>query len=540
MVAPPLMVRLSSLNSARNLSPVLLDDVSYSNAAPGGFTTAAVKLARPLELPTDELTAYSTLEIIDARSGEQLWWGRLEDPGRASGDIWSLGAVGGSSHAKDVFDMVVYADKRTGSWKRTEQNNLPGVEYGTNESGAHHFAFPRGQVLATNSRAVAQYQLFRDSAQHLAAVTGLDDFGRTTSSMQIQYVGRYGPAADANLKALNATTTATQFTASIGTDFSSLHRGVDMRLIWTAAGATVADDVTWLNATGVKVLGTRVNRFGVELVAAADYSSDLSGITVARIVEDVLGRFLPEYDRAASLVDTTATALIDQLAYEDGTTAQQVLDDLMQLAPTHYWAAWGSDGGRGPRFEWQPWPTLVALQGIDADQDEFDSPGSAADIYNEVVVRWKDSADNSRETTVTASAPALTAAGLTRRGYVDLGSQAGSAAQATTAGQAFLDSHKYPTNSGTVKVSRPIVDMVSGRTLQPWQLKAGVLCQVRNVFPRPDSLNATQDGHTIFRVSAVSYSAKANEASLTLDSYDRTTARALAKLNASASRQRRI
>jgi hypothetical protein len=76
--------------------------------------------------------------------------------------------------------------------------------------------------------------------------------------------------------------------------------------------------------------------------------------------------------------------------------------------------------------------------------------------------------------------------------------------------------------------------------LQPWELRAGVLARVRNVAPHVDYLNPAPNGETIFRVSEVTYSAANNEATLTLDSYGRTVARALANLRRSTERQRRV
>jgi hypothetical protein len=68
--------------------------------------------------------------------------------------------------------------------------------------------------------------------------------------------------------------------------------------------------------------------------------------------------------------------------------------------------------------------------------------------------------------------------------------------------------------------------------VQPWEIHPGTLIRVRGVLPRVDSLNLSdRDGATIFRVVSVEYSIADAAATLELDSYSRTVARALAKLH---------
>lgn len=540
----PLCAQLVSGNVTANLTTELLDDVQMSNAAPGGYSSCSLQLRRPINLPAEQLSAYTTLEIIDTRSGESLWYGRLEDPGRQSTQLWQIGAVGAGSHALDYNLPVVYVDTRGDSWKRRETIVLPKGTFGVNTeqtAGANStfdFAMPDGVVVPSNGRVVAIYELLLDSGQHVGALLATHDDGRTSTSFGVQAVGRGGSSADANLVTHTMSTTPQTVTARLGNEYSSLHRAVEMRIInVSGVTQTIAGDTTYSQWYDVRLIGSRVDALGNEITAAGTYSNGF--VYSSDVVKDVLGRFCPEWDRVGSVIDDASPIPIYQLAYEDGATAQQVLEDVMAVDPAHYWGAWGNDYGRGAVFRWSAWPTEIGLSGLDTRRDAFDSPSSAADLFNQVSVRYKDLAGNSRTLLRSGACPALDAVGLTRRGLLDLGSQAGTAAGAAAAGDAFLDAHRYPTNSGTIKVSRPIVDNVTGRTLQPWQLRAGVLASVRNIYPRPDYSNESSDGTTVFRVSSVSYSAKSNEATLTLDSYNRTVARALARLRRASERTRR-
>jgi hypothetical protein len=536
-----LTVPLQVLIGERAITAELLDDVQYGNAAPGGYTTAQFRLARPINLPNAQLAAYQPVTVVDTRSGEQVWYGRLEDPGRDSGSVWALQAVGGSSHARDLFTPVIYNDCRNTMWRRREQKVMPG---GTWEQGADNdvdspqvFTIPKGTVVPASGRVVAIYEALSGTGQRVAVTIARHIEGITSGGLEVQFVGRNGPGADTNLNGQTFSTSQQTLTARLGTEFSTLHKGVDLRIFLTGGTFTAATDTYWSEVMLPRIIGTRVDRFGVEFTTG--YGSGAT-LTPHSVVEDALGRLLPEFDRANSVVDTSATAALSQMAYEDGVTAAQLFDDLMGLVPTHYWAAWGNPNGLGPVFEWKPWPLEVALPGLDTRLDSFSSPSSAADLFNQVTVRYKDPHGVSRAVTRTGACPALDAAGLTRRGSLDLGSQVGDKAQATAAGDAFLTAHRYPTNTGTIVVTRPVVDLTSGRTLHPHQLRAGVLCKVANLEPAPDVLNPIANGDTIFRVSGVSYSAKSNAATLTLDSYERTLGRALAKLGRATALQRRI
>ena len=539
-LAIPLQVRLVA-DGVRALDAGLLDDLSLSNSAPGGYRTATCKLSRPISLPTRELNPYTQLEVVDTRTGEQVWFGRLEDPGRTSAQVWSLTAVGGMTHAQDNHLPVIYNDSRNGVWRRREENVMPNGTWGqgsdNNTDDPMVFTIPRGTVVPASGRVVAVYDLLTGTGQHVAYAAARHVEGISSSGLEVQYVGRYGPGADTNLAGQTFSTTQQTLAARLGVDFTTLHSGLDARIILTGGAFTAAADTYWSQLLGGRIIPTRLTRYGAELTTG--YPNQ-PWVPIDSIVEDVLGRFCPEFDRAGSTVDTSSTAQVTQLAYEDGTTAGAILDDLMGLAPTHYWAAWGNDNGRGAVFAWKPWPSRIALANLDTQVDEFDGPGSAADLANQVSVRYKDANDVTRWVLRTGYCPALSAAGLTRRALLDLGGTAGDKAQAAAAGDAYLAAHKYPTNSGTIKVSRPVVDQETGRTLQPWQLRSGVLACVRNLEPRPDDLNPISNGQTVFRVSDVTYSAKDNTATLTLDSYGRTVARALARLAKTAERTRRV
>ena len=225
------------------------------------------------------------------------------------------------------------------------------------------------------------------------------------------------------------------------------------------------------------------------------------------------------------------------MAYPDGVSAREVLEDLMALEPAHYWTTGPDVTGNGYQFWWKTWPTSVRYEATLEDGGDF--PTTTSEIYNNVLVRWYDRRGRSRTTPRTSACPILDDAGLTRQAILDVSNELGSISNAQRIGDNFLAAHKYPPNAGTLNVARPIRDLTTGRMVQPFEIEPGELIRVRGVESYPDSLNASSnDGQTVFRIWAMQYTADVNTAQLELDSYPRTTAQALAKLQRRRERKR--
>jgi hypothetical protein len=257
------------------------------------------------------------------------------------------------------------------------------------------------------------------------------------------------------------------------------------------------------------------------------YVSDY--VNVQEVVADLLGRLLPKFDGPNAVI-TSDVFPIEQLAYPDGASAQKIFEDLMLMLPAYYWAAWESGDNGLHRFEWVPWPTDVRYEA--PTHDGYDSPGSAGELYNAVSVRWRNAGGVGQTTRRTSAVAELSAADLTREFYIDLGDEVGNATNAVQVGDQFLAEHAVPLNTGSLTVSRPITDFQTGRQVMPWEIRPGHLIRVRDVMPRVDALNPNgRDGVTIFRVAGVEFNAAQASATLELDTYPATVARAVANLS---------
>jgi hypothetical protein len=283
----------------------------------------------------------------------------------------------------------------------------------------------------------------------------------------------------------------------------------------------------------VVVLCERVNADGSEMTSGYTASTVLASDVVA----DLLGRLLNQYDGALASI-TASTYAIDQLAYPDGVTAEQVLNDLLKFEPDFIWEALEEMPNGKARFNFRQWGSTVRYHAIAVGG--FESPGSAVELFNAVNVRWVDELGRSRITRRTQAVPELDDEDLTREGFVDLGSEAGSPANAIRAGDQFLAGHAIAPNAGTLRVKQPIFDAQMGRMVKPWEIRPGYLLRVRDVQPRLDALNASdRDGVSVFRLVGVEYNADQNEATLELDSAPQTLQSTVAALSARVAARRR-
>lgn len=519
LLGVPLAVRLRTAKGDKFVSREVTS-LHYRSVIPGGYASCTIGLNRPLALDPDEIQLYGDLYIYDGRSAVTIWQGRLEDPGRASsasGEVWQITAVGPSAHARDRTVPLIYVDKSLQRWTRYQEAviHIDGVErrqpdQGGSGADALHLQMPRGTVIATNEIIGQEYRAIREAGQKLARVDYTWDAGQTSADWATQLVAR----TSGTLARTNDHNTAGggSSAAVVVTNFTNGDNLCEIRMLYDGAGGTIANDVSWSSVMGLYVMAMRFNKDATEKTTG--YST--ATVLASDIVADLLGRLLNQYDGANATVTTTSYA-IEQLAYPDGATAYDILNDMMALESGHYWGAWEETSTGKNRFEWIAWPSTVRYE---ADiQGGFDSPGSAANLYNAVSIRWLDTFGRIRTNTRTQTVAALTDAGLTRTAFIDIADVMGSSLNADRIGDRFLIEHAIPPNAGTLKISEPILDRTAGKMAHPWELVPGHLIRVLGVKPSVDALNATaRDAVTVFRIVSVDYDAGRNEATLGLDS----------------------
>lgn len=525
----PLAVRLLTSRADRLLVDDLRD-IQYRSTMPGGFASATITLDRPLIIDPAEIDLYAHLWVYD-RSGGTQWEGRLWEPDRsvsADGQIWKLAAVGPSAHAEDRNEPYVPVDTSIDDFEMFGGSRPTGsVSQATTPDSTEDGVkcqIGSGDATPTNGYVAARSLRVQNAGMKLARVSASVVGGGNAALWRCRGYA-YGPNDDPDqLFDLPLSTTASHGNAAvIGEDFADGQYAPYFR-IERAGDATPADGNAWALFFRIVIRTALLHEYGAPVT---DYSNDF--VYAHEIVADILGRWLPKFSGAKAFIEETSFQ-IDQLSWPNGVTPAQVLARLMELEPGYTWGAWESEPTTGlHRFEWIKWPNTVELE-ADID-DGFDGPGSAADLRNRVTVVWRDRKKRYRSTSVDNPVPALTAAGLIRQDRLDLGEDSGSSRNAQRAADAFLDEHSVPPNAGTLVVGRAILNIRTGRMLNPWELRPGVLIRVRGIRPYPDSLNAvSRDGWTVFRVVSTDYSSATGLARLELDSFSRSTARAIADL----------
>jgi hypothetical protein len=529
----PLTVHLRTARTARHIERDLRS-LSFRSVAPGGFASAQFSLDRPLALSPDEIAYYADVDIYDARNGNTVWCGRLEDPGRgvgSDGQVWDLAAVGPSAHAQDRTVPLIYVDRILTNFfpsrlasTTTRDGAASEVDEYTPDStiNAITMRFVDGIATPTNGTYTVRYPGLRQAGLKLARFDYRHIEGRTHASLLVRAVVQPSNAV------VRSETFSTSETAPspkvMTTDFATTNDVLEMQIRWTgAAGNIFASGVTWSEVGGLYIQCQRLDKSGAT-VGASGYTAH--SVLAHQIVEDLLGRLLTEFDGANATVATNTYA-IDHLSYPDGVTPAKVLDDLMMYEPGYFWQATTRNSAGKYKFEWKAWPTTVRYE---ADvSDGYSSTGSADGLYNAVTVRWRDSRGWIQTTRRTATVAQLA---FTRDAFLDLGDEVSSPTNADQAGDQFLAEHAIPPNAGTLTVARPIYDHDRGMRIMPWEIRPGNLIRVRGITPNPNSLNVTdRDGVTVFQIVGTDFDTSSASATLELDSYSPTIARALAALS---------
>lgn len=548
----PLGVRLASSQTTMTVTRQVRD-LGFRSVVPGGFASATIGLDRPLGILPDEIRYFGKLYVYDLRNGTTVWEGRLEDPGRsadASGEVWQIAAIGPSGHVHDRTIPVIYIDTRLNVMRRVD-NTKPGFEVAaptpipfSDPNQGIVMRLPQGLSVNLGDGAAMSYQELRYTGQKVARVSAFEDAGGVNANWSLQLI----LGTDVTVATGDTGDSITMTTASAGvtrqavvvTDFTNGRNVVVFLFIQTAGGAvTATNDLHWASWQSIFIRSMLISATGSDITTG--YTNNY--VRADEVVKDLLGRVLSQYDGSLATVTTTSYQH-SQLAYPDGADAGKIFDDLIDIEPTdYYWAAWeGTTNATvtSPkyRFEFVAWPSTVRYEA--STLDGYRSQGSADGLYNAVRVRYVDAQGDTRLTQLTSTVPELAAAGLTREGFIDLGSEAASAASATSAGNAFLADHASALNAGTLTVARPIFDRSLARMVQPWEIRPGRLIRVRGILPKVDGLNATaRNGVTVFRIVGVSYETRDASAQLDLDSFAPTLARQVVEQQAKTKKVRR-
>lgn len=585
----PLGVRVHGIiNSRERWITRWVDDITFRSVIPGGFASATITLRVPRDtLPgsrpdllgfTPLAEMFERVQIVDLRTMEIAWEGRIEDPARqVDPDTWQIGVLGSMVVTTDVQRPVFYVDSQVDKWDGDADYWTAGGFDGV----AGNFT-PWDNKKNENARTVttvfrAGGWVFGDGQitygwrwdshgydQPIARFTTTHDgFGPSLAEDQ-NFSIIVGISANGSIDVTGVEAAEATKTNVIGTDFTDQNTRYIVLGYRRDAGTgdyqpgQTAGDAMQVRWSDPKVVGMRRDRTGAKLVTAASYTTDY--VTVAQIVEDVVGRFLVGgwYENALNTpwsgsvrstdvyIDATDTTQILHLTYPDGATAADILNDLMTKVQTNaYWAIWESTwrandssdypAASGFRIEWATWPNNWGY--LATMQDGFEGQPNGDDVYNFVFYRYPKSSDNNAMHVDTGwlgfdMAPELLTGGFTRAFTVNKEDPVNGGAPVSA-----LNGKKKVLNAGTLTVKRPIQfydagansSSGAGRMVDPWMIRPGKLLRITDLPPRALEQNvalgttlpsSVVDG-TLFKVVATEYSSSENACRLELDQVTR-------------------
>lgn len=527
----PLAVRVSNARVDQLLTGYVHGDLHFTKTDPGGMRAASFVVSQKLGFRTDMVQPYSRIYIYNQRNGDTVFEGDVSHPGRSVSDDGALLEIqveGGVERLNDWSGQRIFIDQDMTAWELSNQSTRGGLvatgdDLGGSGADALTLSFPNSFHVDANYRSEVQYTRLVEAGQELGRVNYSWDGGLGTGWLIRLIVA--SPSTVARSQVVS--------TAGSGGSGAVVGGGIPtgatipyLQFIWPNAGgsSTGTTDVTWVSIMGVTVVARLHLKDG-----SFKTSGYVDWVTADVVWEDMLGDMLANtFDGANASIDLGTGYNITQLAYPDGVTPMQVADALMGFEPActymigasnpinnKYSLTWMSRSDV-PRYEFSTW------------SDEHSGGAQGVEQYNEAVARWKAPTGEIRSTVTTQSIPEMTAVGRSRRFYQDLTDTVSSATNAAQANSTVLNDHRFPLNGGQVTVSRPVVDLWTGRTVQPFEIQPGYIARIVGVNPSRDALNnSPRNGSSLCRIVNTDYSAGSHSVTIDLDSVPYSMARAI-------------
>lgn len=520
----PIAVRVRNGRYDGMLTGYLHGAPQFTKTDPGGYRSAAFTVDQRLGFRSDMIQPYSRIYFYNRLNGDTVFEGDATFPGQSitsDGSIQEINVEGGAERLNDWTGARIYVDRDLQAWSKTSSSVVAtNVEAGDDRGGsgldALTLAFPTDLHVETNHRCEAGYYRIREAGQTIGYFDYTWDGGHTSGSpgWSVRTIIT-PPSTLARTEVLNVGGGLSNPQNVTGNDWDTMYT----QLIWTGGSSstgTSGNDICWVSLRGLVVV------VRMKLKDGTDRTSGLAGaVTASQVWEDMLGSSMlsSAFDGPTARVDTGTAQWIYQLAYPDGTSPAAIAADLMTYEPGMTWMVGPSTPGVDKySFDWYTRSDSVRYEAM-LETDQQSGGIQPVDQYNEVVARWKDPVGNIRMTLSTQSIPEMTAVGRTRRFFQDLGTVTGDDTNAATANATVLRDHRYPLNTGRVTISRPIVDLWTGRKVQPYEIEPACLIRLVGTDPHPDALNTslTPNGSTVCRIVGTSYSADNNSVDLDLD-----------------------
>jgi hypothetical protein len=568
-----------------------VEQLQFRSVIPGGFASASFRLHVPQYMyPVSAawstrapriplIRMFNRVQIVDLRTGEIAWEGRIDSPARVEDDgfAWDIGCAGAMVSATDITKPVFYADSSTDWWFTTETNAARSDVYSWSRTDnppslglelKDGSQWDSGGGLTPGGTFGAYYHMLCLATDQYLGRFSVSYRSATPSSGTIKMRANvYTPSTNTWQDGVDSTnlgtadTTKSNAVGAASSFTSTVAQVIDFDILGPSTPVVLSAPCP-VSFTNPIVIAMRFDRNGNYLTASSNYSTDY--VTVSQVVEDVLGRFLynswtnagknvpadGSVTPVGAYIDTSDTTQITDLRFTDGATAADILNQLMTVQTGAYWAIWesqntatnGEDAQRY-RFEWATWPDGWGYQA--STVDGFDEQPDGSNVYNFVFYRYQDiqfagvspggsyvpppQVQEWWDFTDVPTAPLLQGR-VTRAATLVKDSPT---TNASTLASNWIAANGKEVNTGAIIIKRPIMffdagadsGSGAGRMVDPWMLRPGKLIRITDIQPQADSWNinhgtaappATHAG-TVFKVVATDYDADSNACRLELD-----------------------
>lgn len=540
----PLAVRVKNARYDGMLTGYLHGGVKFNKADPGGYIAASFTVDQRLGFRSDLIQPYSRVYFYNKRNGDTVFEGDVSHPGRSvttDGSLLEVQVEGGVARLSDWSGARIFIDRDMQAWTLSNQSTRGGLvatgdDLGGSGTDALTLSFPNSFHVEGNYRSEVAYWRIREAGQELGRINFSGDFGIINASWAVRLL--VSPPS-------TVSRTVTANTAGFGGSGAVIGGAIPvganvgfLQFIWSSGpSSTGTADTVWVSIFDPTVVarlhlqdGTFKTTGYVDWLLATD------------VWQDLLGDMLADtFDGVNAQLDAGSGYNILQLAYPDGVTPLQVADDLMKYEPSCTYIV-------GPSNRLNDKYTLTWMSRTDDVRYEFiiwtdvySTGAQPVDQYNVAVTRWKSPTGLIKTTTSsTQSIPEMDAVGRVRRFYQDLTDTTSNAANAVQANSTVLNDHRFPQNGGSVTVSRQVVDLYTGRRVQPFEIEPGYLCRIVGINPSRDALNNNpRNGSTLCRIVTTDYDADSHSVNIGLDSEPWSLYRAIAKAKPKALPERK-
>src|SRR5690606_5398779 len=200
--------------------------------------------------------------------------------------------------------------------------------------------------------------------------------------------------------------TTTRAEISILPELGAIPAGADkiaLSIRRVGPATNILDDSSWSFFDSIAMSGRRQDRTGT--VVAPGAIASLDHVLAHEIAEDVLGRLLRNFVDVNTAIIEPTTRQINQLTYQDGATAADILNDLALWEPDMMWQI-GAQLPNG-RHSFADRAGRCQSRCELGRRDAATARGGEIDLRSRIVVYWDDQKGNRQSHVVTAVIPEL-------------------------------------------------------------------------------------------------------------------------------------